>query len=139
MTLRLLKELAKHEESSQHVHVTENQWQEYLHRDDVIVFAAEMDGSLVGYVSALRRPHLWSGRDIVALDDLYVQSLHRNRRIGERLMRAVADLARMDGLTVRWEVLPTNSQGQRFYSRLGAKLFTKVIASWTPEQYGPAT
>jgi ribosomal protein S18 acetylase RimI-like enzyme len=138
-TLVLLKELAEHEESSQHVHVTQHQWENYLHRQDVIIFVAELEGSPVGYASALRRAHLWSGQDIIALDDLYVQARHRNKRIGERLMRAMADLAGHDGLTIRWEVMPTNVQGQRFYSRLGAKLFTKVIASWSPWQYRPTT
>lgn len=138
-TLTMLKELAEYEESSKHVQVTPNRWEEYLDRDDVILFIAEAEGSPVGYSSALRRPHLWSGRDIIALDDLYVRASYRNRLVGERLMRAMADLAADEGLTIGWEVLPANLAGQRFYSRLGAKLLTKVIASWTPEQYGSPT
>lgn len=135
-TLTMLKELAHHEDSAEHVHVTPDRWAQYLRREDVIVLLAEQDGVPVGYTSALRRAHLWSGRDILALDDLYVRATHRNRRVGERLMRAMAAHAAADGLTIRWEVLPSNSSGRRFYERLGARLFTKVIASWTPEQYG---
>ncbi|MET4097310.1 GNAT family N-acetyltransferase [Arthrobacter sp. UYCu712] len=135
-TLTLLKGLAEHEDSSQHVHLTLKQLEEYLHRDDVIIFLAEVDGSQIGYSSALRRTYFWGGSEIIALDDLYVRASHRNKRVGEHLMKAMAGQAAHDGLTVMWEVTPTNVAGQRFYSKLGAKLSTKVIATWTPEHYG---
>ena len=54
---------------------------------------AERDGGPVGYVSAVRRLHLWTGGDVLALDDLYVRPGHRDAGIGRRLMAALAALA----------------------------------------------
>jgi hypothetical protein len=39
---------------------------------------------------------------------------------------------------VRWEAEVENEPAHRFYSRLGARLRTKVIAAWTPDGYAGA-
>lgn len=135
LVLGLLRELAQHENSLEHASVTLQQWRDYLQRDDVIVLIAETTGTAIGYVSAIRRTHLWTGGDIIALDDLYVQEHRRNGGIGALLMTHLATRAAEAKLTIRWEVNENNAAGQRFYTRLGARLRTKVIASWTPEQY----
>ncbi len=133
--LTLLKELAGHQGSRAAVKSRPEQWQEYLQREDIVVLLAESDHQATGYVSAVRRTHLWSGRDILGLDDLYVRSGSRNAGIGGHLMRAMARFAEQDRLLIRWEVKPENIAAQRFYTRLGASLDTKVIASWRPGQY----
>jgi ribosomal protein S18 acetylase RimI-like enzyme len=105
-------------------------WTAMLARPDVVVLVAVRDGHPVGYVSALRRLHLWLGTDILALDDLYVREGYRDAGVGRLLMRALAVLA--DGMLIRWEVEEDNVAAQRFYRRLGATLRTTVIASWLP-------
>jgi ribosomal protein S18 acetylase RimI-like enzyme len=105
-------------------------WRAMLARPDVVVLVAVRDGHPVGYVSALRRLHLWLGTDILALDDLYVREGYRDAGVGRLLMRALAALA--DGMLIRWEVQEDNVAAQRFYRRLGATLRRKVIASWRP-------
>ena len=105
-------------------------WTAMLGRPDVIVLIAVRDGHPVGYVSALRRLHLWLGTDILALDDLYVREGYRDAGVGRLLMRALATLA--DGMPIRWEVEEDNVAAQRFYRRLGATLRRKVIAFWRP-------
>lgn len=111
--LTLLRELAKHEDSLEHTTVTLQQWCDYLRRDDVIVLLAEATGTAIGYVSAIRRTHLWTGGDIVALDDLYVQEHMRNTGVGARLMMHMASIAAEAKLTIRWEVDKNNTAGQR--------------------------
>lgn len=133
----LVREIAAHEGDSEHVTVTVDGWRALLGRDDVTVLLAERAGEPLGYVSALRRPHLWSGRDILALDDLWVRAPARDAGVGRALMLALARVAAGDGLVIRWEVKPDNVAAQRFYRRLGAGLFTKVIAGWRPESYLP--
>ena len=105
-------------------------WTAMLARPDVVVLVAVRDGHPVGYVSALRRLHLWLGTDILALDDLYVREGYRDAGVGRLLMRALATLA--DGMPIRWEVEEDNVAAQRFYRRLGATLRRKVIAFWRP-------
>ena len=133
----LVREIAAHEGDSAHVTVTAVGWRNLLGRTDVTVLLAERAGEPVGFVSAQRRLHLWTGGDILALDDLYVRAQARDDGVGRELMTALARCAAIDRLTIRWEVKPENAAAQRFYRRLGARLFTKVIAGWRPEVYLP--
>lgn len=133
----LVREIAAHEGDSAHVIVTTAGWRSLLARADVTVLLAERAGEPLGYVSAQRRLHLWTGADILALDDLYVRAQARDGGVGRRLMTALARRAAVDRLAIRWEVKPENAAAQRFYRRLGARLFTKVIVGWRPDDYLP--
>lgn len=131
----MVKELAEHEHSLEHVRTDPATWRRLLARPDVHVFIAESGGAVVGYASSVRRLHLWSGGDRLDLDDLYVRGEHRDRGVGSALMAAVALLAARDDVIVSWGVRLDNHSGQRFYARLGATLSTKMTASWTPDRY----
>lgn len=78
-----------------------------LARPDVVVLLTERDGEPAGYVSAVRRLHLWLGRGILGLDDLFVREGYRGAGVGHLLMTELAAL--------------------RFYRRLGAELRTTVV------------
>ncbi len=129
----MVREIAAHQDQLAAVRTTAARWAELLERSEVIVLVARRDGVPVGYVSAVRRFHLWTGSDVLALDDLYVRESDRGRGVGEVLM---AELARRfavpDGLTVSWGVEPGNEGAIRFYRRLGATLRPKVVAGWAP-------
>ena len=131
----MVRELAGHEGSLAHVHADAAEWRAMLTRPDVRVLIAEADGEAIGFASTMRRLHMWSAKDILALDDLYVRSGHRDRGVGGRLMSAVARLAAQDDLLVVWGVRLDNHAAQRFYGRLGATLSTSMSARWTPESY----
>ena len=132
----MVRELADHQDEGEHVTITEDRWRDLLGRDDVVVLLAEHDGHAIGYVSALRRPHLWSGDNVLALDDLYVRQEHRDVGAGRALMLELARHALPDRLIITWGMRPDNHDAQRFYARLGAKLRPKVVASWDPQTYG---
>jgi ribosomal protein S18 acetylase RimI-like enzyme len=104
-----------------------------LARADVVVLLAERDGEPVGYVSAVRKLHLWLGHDVLALDDLFVRPGHRDAGVGRLLMLELARIATAEGMAIRWEMRADNVDAQRFYARLGASLRTKVIAFWPAE------
>jgi ribosomal protein S18 acetylase RimI-like enzyme len=131
----MVREIAAHEDQSAHVHVDVEQWRALLARAEVIVLLAERNGHPVGYVSAIRQLHLWTGGDVLNLDDLYVRPGHRDAGVGRLLMAALAELAAPDQLLIRWGVEPDNVDAQRFYRRLGATLRPKVLAAWTPAAY----
>ncbi|KAE8765818.1 GNAT family N-acetyltransferase [Georgenia thermotolerans] len=131
----LVREIAAHEDSLDHVRVTAARWTELLERDDVVVLLAERAGRALGYTSAVRRLHLWTGGDVLAVDDVYVRPGERDAGLGRRLLTAMAGLADPDGLTLTWGVEPDNAAAQRFYARLGATLRAKVLAGWTPAAY----
>ena len=133
----LVLEIAAHEGDLDHVHVTPEDWSDLLARDEVIVLIAERDGRALGYTSAVRRLHLWTGGDLLAVDDVYVRPGERNAGLGRRLLAAMAEYAVPEGLTVTWGVEPDNVHAQRFYSRLGATLRSKVVVGWAPTAYRP--
>ena len=112
-------------------------WTAMLARPEVVVLVAVRDGVPVGYVSAVRRLHLWLGADILALDDLFVREGYRDAGVGRLLMRELAVIA--DGMLIRWEMRKDDVAAQRFYRRLGATLRTKVIAFWSPAAQRAAT
>lgn len=130
----LVGEIAAHQDQAEHVTSTTARWRELLARDDVTVLLAERDDEAAGYVSAIRRLHLWSGQDILALDDLYVRAQFRDLGIGRALMVELSRRAAPDQLTITWGVQPDNTDALRFYDRLGATLRTKIVASWQPAQ-----
>ena len=134
----MVREIAEHEDQSAHVHVDVERWRTLLARPDVVVLLAERDGRAVGYVSAVRQLHLWTGGDVLALDDLYVRPGSRDAGVGRRLMGALAALAAPEQLLIRWGMEPDNVDAQRFYRRLGATLRPKVSAAWSPAAYAAA-
>jgi GNAT superfamily N-acetyltransferase len=133
--LAMVREIAAHEGHSEHVAGTEARWAEMLARPDVVVLVADRDGEPVGYVSAVRRLHLWEARDILGLDDLFVREGYRDAGVGRLLMTELARLAAPEQLLIRWEMQEDNLRAQQFYQRLGATLRTKVIAAWPPDRF----
>src|SRR4051812_46870092 len=131
----MVREIAQHEEQTAHVHVDEELWRSLLARPDVTVLLAERGGAAVGYVSAVRRLHLWTGGDVLALDDLYVRPGNRDGGVGRRLMAALAALAAPEQLLIRWGMEVDNVDAQRFYRRLGATLRPKILAAWPADAY----
>jgi GNAT superfamily N-acetyltransferase len=131
----MVREIAAHEDQAAHVHVDAERWRTLLERPEVLVLIAERDGRAVGFVSALRQLHLWTGGDVIDLDDLYVRPGHRDAGVGRRLMTALAALAAPEQLLVRWGMEVDNVDGQRFYHRLGATLRPKILAAWPPSAY----
>ena len=135
VVLAMVRELADHQDEGRFVTAGLDVWTRLLGRDDVVVLVAEQDGRASGYVSALRRLHLWSGAEVLALDDLYVRPSGRDSGLGRALMLALARYAEPDRLTITWGVRPDNTSAQRFYERLGAVLRDKVVVSWDAATY----
>jgi GNAT superfamily N-acetyltransferase len=131
----LLLELADHEHSAHAVRVDVDGWRRMLALPEVVVLLAFLAGEPAGYVSGMRQLHLWQGRTILAMDDLYVRAAARNRGIGGQLMAALAKEVLDERLPIRWGVEVDNLDGHRFYERLGATLRTKIVAAWQPHDY----
>jgi GNAT superfamily N-acetyltransferase len=88
-----VEEIADLEDQATHVQVDIEQWRRLLTRPDATVLLADRGGRPIGYVSAIRRLNLWTGGDLLTLDDLYVRPGHRDAGIGRQLMATLAALA----------------------------------------------
>lgn len=133
---QMVHEIAAHEDSLDTLVAGPDQWRRMLDRPDVQVLVAyDADGTPLGYVSTTRRLNLWLAADVIGLDDLWVRHTARDHGVGGRLMAAVARIAAEEHLTIVWGAEADNTSAHRFYRRLGARLHTKVVASWTPDQY----
>lgn len=133
----LVLDIAELEGDLEHVHVTVEGWARILGRSDVTVLLAEGHGQVLGYVSATRRLHLWSGQDLLAVDDVFVREHARGSGIGRQLLVAMATTVAAEQLTIAWGMGPENTSAQRFYRRLGATLRPKIMAGWTATAYLP--
>lgn len=91
---------------------------------------AEDEAGLIGYVSYTIDFAIWSGCDVIRVDDVFVRARARGSGAGTRLMLRIAELALAGGMTCRWEIEPANLGAQHFYGTLGVDLREKVVARW---------
>jgi GNAT superfamily N-acetyltransferase len=118
----LIRELAEFEHELDMVTITETD----LARDGFGLqpkfraLIAEWDGEPAGYALVFDFYSTWRGRQLF-LEDLFVRPHFRGRKIGKRLLAAVARIAERDGCHgMRWEVLDWNRTAVEFYKSLGA-------------------
>jgi GNAT superfamily N-acetyltransferase len=118
----LIRELAEYEHELDKVTITESD----LVRDGFgpqpkfRALIAEWDGQPAAYALFFDFYSSWRGRQLF-LEDLFVRPQFRGRKIGKRLLTAVARIAERDGRHgMRWEVLDWNHSAVEFYKSLGA-------------------
>jgi GNAT superfamily N-acetyltransferase len=92
---------------------------------------AEEDGGLIGFVSYTIDFAIWTGGDVIRVDDVFIRERARKGGVGRRLMLRIAELAVAGGMTCRWEIEPANLGAQYFYGRLGVDLREKIVARWS--------
>ena len=91
---------------------------------------AEDEAGLIGFVSYTIDFAIWTGGDVMRIDDVFVRARARGSGAGTRLMLRIAELALAGGMTGRWEIESSNLGAQHFYGTLGVDLKEKVIARW---------
>jgi len=104
-----------------------------LQRDDAVVFVAELDGRVVGYVYAGIEPRSWKElRDEAGfIHDVYVDAAARRGGVATALLEAAADWLARRGMPriVLWTAAP-NEAARRLFERLG---FRHTMSEMTRE------
>ena len=122
--LELIKELALYEKAPDEVLISE----ETLLTEgfgpnklfDTLV--AEMDNEIVGMLLYYPVFSTWKGRSIY-LEDFVVADSHRRKGIGQLLINALVQEARVaQAKKIRWQVLDWNSPAIEFYKKISATL-----------------
>ena len=91
---------------------------------------AEDDKGLVGFVSYTIDFAIWTGGDVIRVDDVFISERARKSGVGTSLMLRIAELALAGGMTCRWEIEPSNLGAQYFYGTLGVDVREKMVARW---------
>jgi GNAT superfamily N-acetyltransferase len=94
------------------------------------LIAEDADGP-VGFVSYTIDYAIWTGGNVVRVDDVFVRERARRTGAGTRLMLRIAELSIAGGLSSRWEIEPANLRAQRFYDSLGVEIRDKKVARWS--------
>lgn len=95
---------------------------------DFYSFIAEAEGQIAGMIVYYFLPFTATNRPSMYIKELFVDEKFRGNKIGELLMKAVAEEARNhDCISIKWTVAPWNEAGMRFYERLGAKQNTEWV------------
>ena len=92
---------------------------------------AEDDQGLIGFVSYTIDFAIWTGGDVIRIDDVFVRARARGTGAGTALMLRIAELALAGGMTCRWEIEPSNLGAQYFYGTLRVDLREKIVARWS--------
>jgi ribosomal protein S18 acetylase RimI-like enzyme len=93
-----------------------------LQNDNLHVYAAEIDGRFVGWISLIYLPKVgaWGGRGHVYVDELWVAPEFRRQGIAKQLMKQADELAeRMHALGVRLYVNSENPSAKALYDGCG--------------------
>ena len=118
-----MKELAEFEKYSNAFAVTEEVLREQGFRrspPDFHCLVAEEDQELAGLLVYYFVPFTYRARPNIVIKELFVAEKYRSRKIGEQLMKAVAQVAKERGCgVIKWYVAKWNERGIKFYERLG--------------------
>jgi GNAT superfamily N-acetyltransferase len=128
----MIEELAVHEGTSGELRFTVDQLRAALSGKNPRLHAllAVDDGQVRGAVTYTIDFAIWTGGEIIRVDDVFVRASSRSAGVGRRLMEAVAVNCVGRGVPARWEVEPENRRARRFYERLGVEIREKLVARW---------
>lgn len=124
--LPLMRALAEFEKYANAFAVTEEVLREQGFRrspPDFCCLIAEEGEALVGLVVYYFVPFTYRAKPNLIIKELFVAEAYRSRKIGELLMKAVAQVAEKTGCgVIKWYVAKWNQRGIEFYERLGGKI-----------------
>jgi GNAT superfamily N-acetyltransferase len=127
----MIQELVTYEQTGARLSFTVDQLLAAINSGCLRAVVAEDASGLLGFVSYTIDFAIWSGGQIIRVDDVFVRERGRRSGVGRKMMLRVAELAQITAGGVRWEIEPQNLGAQRFYESLGVELRDKVVARWS--------
>ena len=82
----------------------------------------EIDENIVALAHYRRMPRPLKGKDIGFLDDLFVEPIHRGKKIGEQLLNELKKISKSKGWDlIRWITRDDNLRAKNLYDRVADK------------------
>lgn len=95
---------------------------------DFHCLVAEEGKLVIGMLVYYFLPYTAQNRPTIYMKELYVDENHRGKQIGEQLMHALKEQAKIYNCTqIKWTVASWNEGGKKFYERLGANENTEWL------------
>jgi GNAT superfamily N-acetyltransferase len=119
----LIKELALYEKAPEQVTNTiEQMYIDGFGENPIFgTIVSEVEGEIVGMALYYYRYSTWKGKRLY-LEDLIVSETMRGRGLGEKLLNAIIEKARLTACTgLMWQVLDWNEPAINFYKKFGAR------------------
>jgi GNAT superfamily N-acetyltransferase len=90
------------------------------HEVEGIVY--EIDGNIIGFAHYRRMPSPLRGQDIGFLDDLFVEPIHRGKKIGDKIINELKKISKSKGWNlIRWVTRDDNLRAKTLYDRVAEK------------------
>ena len=82
----------------------------------------EIDENIVALAHYRRMPRPLKGKDVGFLDDLFVEPIHRGKKIGEQLLNELKKISKSKGWDlIRWITHNDNFRAKNLYDRVAYK------------------
>ena len=82
----------------------------------------EIDGNIVALAHYRRMPRPLKGKDVGFLDDLFVEPIHRGKKIGEQLLNELKKISKSKRWDlIRWITHNDNLRAKSLYDRVADK------------------
>jgi len=82
----------------------------------------EIDENIVALAHYRRMPRPLKGKDVGFLDDLFVEPIHRGKKIGEQLLNELKKISKSKGWDlIRWITHNDNLRAKSLYDRVADK------------------
>ena len=105
------------------IQILEKVWS-WLHNEnhELNGIVYEIDENIVALAHYRRMPRPLKGQDIGFLDDLFVEPIHRGKKIGEKLLNELKNISKSKewGL-IRWLTRDDNLRAKALYDRVAKK------------------
>ena len=83
----------------------------------------EIDENIVALAHFRRIPRPLKGKDVGFLDDLFVEPIHRGKKIGEQLLNELKKISKSKGWDlIRWITRDDNLRAKSLYDRVAEKI-----------------
>jgi ribosomal protein S18 acetylase RimI-like enzyme len=95
--------------------------QKFIADDRTYLLASFIDDLIVGYTLAYRFPSLYAAEYLAYLYDIEVLPQYRRKGVGRKLVEAITELLKKDGVTELWlGTAVDNVEGQALFQATGA-------------------
>ena len=103
-------------------------FEEIVRRNDTMIFVAEENRKIVGLISLYLLPNMRHGYQRGHIEDIVVARDRRRKGIGTRLIEAVKNYCRKNGIRViKLDSASALTDAHRFYEKMGGKFTEKMF------------